>query len=110
MDALPCAAQYETSYAHRAVVTHAVVAAKAGFLCTASEDGHVKFWKKMQRGVEFVKHFHAHVGPVQAMGCWSLVNIALNPAQKRRLLREGGLAVVVVWSHGRKVPTPYPNP
>ena len=64
MDALPCAAQYETSYAHRAVVTHAVVAAKAGFLCTASEDGHVKFWKKMQRGVEFVKHFHAHVGPI----------------------------------------------
>ena len=29
MDALPCAAQYETSYAHRAVVTHAVVAARA---------------------------------------------------------------------------------
>ena len=28
------------------------------------EDGHVKFWKKMQRGVEFVKHFHAHVGPI----------------------------------------------
>ena len=40
------------------------VAAKAGFVCTASEDGHVKFWKKMQRGVEFVKHFHAHVGPI----------------------------------------------
>ena len=29
MDALPCAAQYETSYAHRAVVTHTVVAASA---------------------------------------------------------------------------------
>ena len=29
MDALPCAAQYETSYAHRAVVTHTVVAARA---------------------------------------------------------------------------------
>ena len=29
MDALPCAAQYETSYAHRAVVTHTVVSARA---------------------------------------------------------------------------------
>ena len=29
MDALPCAAQYETSYAHRAVVTHTVVLARA---------------------------------------------------------------------------------
>ena len=29
---------------------------------TASSDGHVKFWKKKEQGVEFVKHFRAHLG------------------------------------------------
>lgn len=32
------------------------------FLITASIDGHVKFWKKQEQGVEFVKHFRAHLG------------------------------------------------
>ncbi len=29
---------------------------------TASQDGHVKFWKKLENDVEFVKHFRAHLG------------------------------------------------
>lgn len=29
---------------------------------TASQDGHVKFWKKQESGIEFVKHFRAHLG------------------------------------------------
>ena len=32
------------------------------FLVTASCDGHIKFWKKQDEGVEFVKHFKAHMG------------------------------------------------
>ncbi|KAH8071664.1 peptidyl-prolyl cis-trans isomerase [Aureococcus anophagefferens] len=67
LDSLPCATQYESSYMHRDVVSHAVVANRTAFLATASEDGHVKFWKKMQEGIEFVKHYHAHVGPVSEM-------------------------------------------
>ncbi|KAH8057041.1 peptidyl-prolyl cis-trans isomerase [Aureococcus anophagefferens] len=59
LDSLPCATQYESSYMHRDVVSHAVVANRTAFLATASEDGHVKFWKKMQEGIEFVKHYHA---------------------------------------------------
>ncbi|KAH8045239.1 peptidyl-prolyl cis-trans isomerase [Aureococcus anophagefferens] len=66
LDSLPCATQYESSYMHRDVVSHAVVANRTAFLATASEDGHVKFWKKMQEGIEFVKHYHAHVGPCRA--------------------------------------------
>lgn len=31
-------------------------------MITASADGHVKFWKKQEQGVEFVKHFRAHLG------------------------------------------------
>lgn len=35
---------------------------RTDFLVTASVDGHVKFWKKQEQGVEFVKHFRAHLG------------------------------------------------
>ncbi len=29
-----------------------------------SIDGHIKFWKKMVEGISFVKHFKAHLGPI----------------------------------------------
>lgn len=56
---------YERSYMHRDVVTHAVVAADVDFLITGSADGHIKFWKKRATGIEFAKHFRAHMGPVK---------------------------------------------
>ena len=37
------------------------------FLITASYDGHVKFWKKQEEGIEFVKHFRAHLERVVDM-------------------------------------------
>lgn len=56
---------YEQSYMHRDVVTHAVMTpCGTDFLVTASSDGHVKFWKKMPEGVEFVKHYHSHLEPI----------------------------------------------
>ena len=48
---------------HRDVVTHVLVT-PTDFIITASQDGHVKFWKKQEVGVEFVKHFRAHLGPI----------------------------------------------
>ena len=42
---------------HRDNVTHVVVARLLDFIITGSCDGHVKFWKKMMQGIEFVKHF-----------------------------------------------------
>jgi peptidylprolyl isomerase domain and WD repeat-containing protein 1 len=27
-------------------------------------DGHVKFWKKQDEGIEFVKHYRAHLSPI----------------------------------------------
>lgn len=65
MHALPSAEMYERSYMHRDVVTHAVVAAEVDFLITGSADGHIKFWKKRATGIEFAKHFRAHLGPVK---------------------------------------------
>lgn len=42
---LPTSETYEFSYMHRDVVTHVVVT-KTDFVITASQDGHLKFWKK----------------------------------------------------------------
>lgn len=60
MENLPNSECYEKSYMHRDVITHIVVT-KTDFVITASVDGHVKFWKKMEEGIEFVKHFRGHL-------------------------------------------------
>ncbi|KAH7699462.1 cyclophilin-type peptidyl-prolyl cis-trans isomerase-15, partial [Aphelenchoides avenae] len=59
--AIPRASQYEKSFMHRDVITH-VIATKTDFIITASQDGHLKFWKKKHNeGIEFVKHFRCHL-------------------------------------------------
>ncbi|CAI5731538.1 unnamed protein product [Peronospora destructor] len=82
---LPCAAMYERSFMHRATVSHVVVAPETQFIITASVDGHVKFWMKMTRGIEFVKHYKAHLqeetvagsqlkGPLSQKWPWQIRN------------------------------------
>ncbi|CAI5981363.1 unnamed protein product [Closterium sp. NIES-65] len=66
LDALPSAEMYEKSYMHRDWVTHVAVS-DADFFITGSRDGHLKFWKKKAVGVEFAKHFRAHLGPVEGL-------------------------------------------
>ena len=63
LDNLPMGVNYERSFMHRDVVTHIKVT-HTDFVITASQDGHIKFWKKMEVGVEFVKHFRAHMGVI----------------------------------------------
>ncbi|KAJ3328777.1 hypothetical protein HDU76_009310 [Blyttiomyces sp. JEL0837] len=65
---LPNADMYEKSLMHRDIVNFVEVT-KTDFLITTSIDGHVKFWKKTDKGIEFVKHFKAHLGPIVAMTC-----------------------------------------
>ncbi|BBN19375.1 peptidyl-prolyl cis-trans isomerase B (cyclophilin B) [Marchantia polymorpha subsp. ruderalis] len=66
LDALPSAQMYEKSYMHRDVVTHVAVSS-ADFFMTGSTDGHLKFWKKKGVGIEFVKHFRSHLGPIEGV-------------------------------------------
>lgn len=66
LENLPSAEMYEKSYMHRDIITH-TVCTKTDFLITASSDGHVKFWKKHEQGVEFVKHFRAHLGKITSV-------------------------------------------
>ena len=37
------------------------------FVITGSTDGHIKFWKKQEESIEFVKHFRAHLGNIQSL-------------------------------------------
>ncbi|KAK9833523.1 hypothetical protein WJX81_001231 [Elliptochloris bilobata] len=67
LEALPCAEMYERSYMHRDTVTHIAVAPETDFFVTGSVDGHLKFWKKKAQGVEFAKHFRAHLGSVDGL-------------------------------------------
>lgn len=84
LDALPSAEMYEKSFMHRDTLTDVTVAQDQDFLITASIDGHLKFWKKTPTGIEFAKHYRAHVGSVDGECCsplplrwsrvlWSLV-------------------------------------
>jgi len=63
LENLPCGTNYERSFMHRDVVTKVLVT-KTDFVITSSQDGHIKFWKKNEVGVEFVKHFRAHLGTI----------------------------------------------
>lgn len=67
---LPSAESYEKSFMHRDVVTHILVTVTE-FLITASCDGHIKFWKKQEEGIEFVKHFKVHLGAIQCIAASS---------------------------------------
>lgn len=60
---LPTCEAYEKSYMHREAVSHVYVT-QTQFLITASVDGFIKFWKKTSTGIEFVKNFKSHAGPV----------------------------------------------
>jgi peptidylprolyl isomerase domain and WD repeat-containing protein 1 len=63
LEHLPNADRYWKSFMHRDVLTF-VVSTRTDFLITTSVDGHVKLWKKEPVGIEFVKHYKAHLGAV----------------------------------------------
>ena len=63
LENIPCGINYERSFMHRDAVTFVRVT-PTDFVVTASQDGHLKFWKKQEVSVEFVKHFRAHLGTI----------------------------------------------
>lgn len=67
LENLPNSIFYEYSYMHRDIITHIAISKATEFIITASYDGHVKFWKKMMDSIEFVKHFQAHLEPINAL-------------------------------------------
>jgi peptidylprolyl isomerase domain and WD repeat-containing protein 1 len=58
---------YEKSFMHRDIVSRLAVADESEFIITCSVDGHIKFWRKTFKLVDFVKHFKAHRGPISGL-------------------------------------------
>ncbi|KAJ7644158.1 hypothetical protein FB45DRAFT_289732 [Roridomyces roridus] len=66
LEHLPNTDQYYKSFMHRDTINFVVVT-RTDFLITTSVDGHLKLWKKQESGIEFVKHYRAHLTPVTAV-------------------------------------------
>ena len=60
---------------HKDTLQFVTVASKTDFILTASQDGYVKFWRKVVQGIEFVKTFRAHLAPISS--------VALNRSEER---------------------------
>ena len=59
-----------------------------GFVVTGSIDGHVKFWKKREVGIEFVKHFRAHLASIRHMTMNSTGTIMITISEVRKYHRN----------------------
>ncbi|KAG5952777.1 hypothetical protein E4U53_008106 [Claviceps sorghi] len=65
--ALPKSARYSRSLMHKEQVLFVTWTPLTEFLITASIDGVVKFWKKVDQGIEFVKEYKAHNGEIRSV-------------------------------------------
>ncbi|KAF9161292.1 Peptidyl-prolyl cis-trans isomerase cyp15 [Actinomortierella ambigua] len=63
---LPSAEMYERSYMHRDAVNFVAVT-KTDFVITTSVDGFLKFWKKTEEGIEFVKQYRSHLALISGI-------------------------------------------
>jgi len=52
---------------HRDTLAYVTVTPFTDFVITTSVDGVVKFWKKQAVGIEFVKQYRGHIGPVTSV-------------------------------------------
>ncbi|KAL1892510.1 Peptidyl-prolyl cis-trans isomerase cyp15 [Sporothrix stenoceras] len=67
VSALPASRRYSKSLMHKEQLSFLTLTPGTDFLITTSVDGVVKFWKKVAEGIEFVKQFSAHQGPVASV-------------------------------------------
>ncbi|KIH90348.1 peptidylprolyl isomerase domain and WD repeat-containing protein 1 [Sporothrix brasiliensis 5110] len=67
VSALPASQRYSKSLMHKEQLSFLTLTPGTDFLITTSVDGVVKFWKKVAEGIEFVKQFSAHQGPIASV-------------------------------------------
>ncbi|KAG6286008.1 hypothetical protein E4U09_006941 [Claviceps aff. purpurea] len=65
--ALPQSTRYSRSLMHKEQLLFVTWTPLTDFLITASVDGVVKFWKKVDQGIEYVKEFKAHSGEIKSV-------------------------------------------
>ena len=57
---LPMTNNYSKSYLQSDIIDNIYCTNKTDFIFTTSYDGVIQFWKKLPKGIEFVKKFNAH--------------------------------------------------
>jgi peptidylprolyl isomerase domain and WD repeat-containing protein 1 len=67
ISALPASDRYSKSLMHKEQLSFVTMTPLTDFLITSSIDGVVKFWKKANEGIEFVKEFKAHTGEIASI-------------------------------------------
>ena len=67
LSALPKSSRYSRSLMHQEPLCFVAITPLTDFLVTTSEDGVVKFWKKMDQGIEFVKQYKPHSSEIVSL-------------------------------------------
>lgn len=67
VEALPTSTRYSKSLMHKEQISFLTVTPFTDFLITSSTDGVVKFWKKGEDSIEFVKEFRPHMGEIKSV-------------------------------------------
>ena len=65
-DRLPCSTNYELSYMHKDIVTHTITSPLTNVIATLSQDGIIKFWKKIPNNIELLRYFKCHTKPINS--------------------------------------------
>ena len=75
LNRLPNSELYEQSYMHKEEIASIAISIQTNLIVTGSQDGVIKFWKKLYRGIEFSKQYRAHLS--------SIICIAISPNGSR---------------------------
>ena len=79
---LPMTNNYSLSYLQSDVIDNIFCTNKTDFIFTTSYDGVIQFWKKISKGIEFVKKFKAHLNRITGTSINKNGNLLCTCSQK----------------------------
>ena len=84
---LPMTNNYSISYLQNDVIDNIYCTNKTDFIFTTSYDGTIQFWKKIPKGIEFVKKFKAHLNKITGLSINKDGNLLCTCSQKDLFLK-----------------------
>ena len=79
---LPTTNNYSLSYLQSDIIDNIFCTNKTDFIFTTSYDGVIQFWKKLPKGIEFVKKFKAHLNKITGTSINKNGNLLCTCSQK----------------------------
>jgi len=84
---LPMTNNYSISYLQSDIIDNIFCTNKTDFIFTTSNDGVIQFWKKLPKGIEFVKKFKAHLNKITGISINKNGNLLCTCSQKDLFLK-----------------------